>query len=388
MIISRATPAAPLVPALTPQVWGFGGFWVGTGQHPGQGNSAVLPLCPSWEHPLRARGHSDTPTPRWGHPDPKPHPAPRARGWRHRALVATEHLTRGHTFGSCSILCVSHSSPSSSSPFKALRLHSTETISWPRPRLWLLGWAGSWALSGCQRCQEPSSPSHLAAPGVQGREQGWGLGAGLGASRAGFCLLPPHAKHRSIPQHRGQLPSHKLFPWEEITPNPRGGRAERAGNGVEAPEPWAGLGAGGGAPSPSSCIPTGQELVQEHRGQGMGSGCGRWHPGLCAPAPAPIPGSCGSFPLPSKPCHCAGGSGGIPAPPAPSPGWGSPKSWLPSAPTHRHPRPSPRTPARGGEGRSRLIPGDPRRPHPVTLPVPLPARFGSRALVLHYFKLV
>lgn len=214
---------------------------------------------------------------------------------------------------------------------------------------------------------------------------------------------------------------------------------------MEAPEPWAGLGAGRGAPSPSSCIPTGQELVREHRGWRTGSGCGRWHAGLCAPAPGgcegcepPSPagapplagfwqgarwgcpaahhlpdsthqplsntaarldfiptnlglrtqGSCGSFPLPSKPCHCAGGSGGIPAPPAPSPGWGSPKSWLPSAPTHRHPRPSPRTPARGGEGRSRLIPGDPRRPHPVTLPVPLPARFGSRALVLHYFKLV
>lgn len=186
MIISRATPAAPLVPAVTPQPGGPGGS-LGQGrargscQHPGRGNSAILPLCPSWEHPLRAQGHRDTPTPRWRHPDPEPRPAPRARGRRHRALVATELLTRGHTFGSCSILCLSHSSPSSSSPFKALRLRSTETISWPRPRIWLLGCAGSWALSGCQRCQE----AFLAIPPRCSARAGPGAGPGAGSGAGG-----------------------------------------------------------------------------------------------------------------------------------------------------------------------------------------------------------
>lgn len=80
-----------------------------------------------------------------------------------------------------------------------------------------------------------SSQSHLAAPRGQGREQGRGLGAGLGASRAGLRLLPPHAKDRSIPRHREQLPSHKIFPWEEITPTPRGGRAEDMGWKLRSP---------------------------------------------------------------------------------------------------------------------------------------------------------
>ena len=80
--------------------------------------------------------------------------APRAGGWGHWALVATEHLAHDGVFGSHSILCLFHSSPSSFSPFKALRLCRTETISWPGPRTWLLRSALSWALSGCQPWQE------------------------------------------------------------------------------------------------------------------------------------------------------------------------------------------------------------------------------------------
>lgn len=187
--------------------------------------------------------------------------------------------------------------------------------------------------------------------------------------------------------------------------------------------------------------------MREHRGQGTGSGCGRWHAGLCAPAPGgcegceppagppPLagawqgarggsptvhhladsprtshcqtprlglisskqtrgcePGQLQIVPAPVKaPATVRRARGGIPAPPAPSPGWGSPKSWHPQHPPTGTPGP-PRAP-RGhrrevGREEPRLIPGDPRRPHPVTLPVPLPARFGSPALVLHYFKLV
>lgn len=80
--------------------------------------------------------------------------APRAGGRGHWALVATEHSAHDGVFGSHSILCLFHSSPSSFSPFKALRLCRTETISWPGPRTWLLRSALSWALSGCQPWQE------------------------------------------------------------------------------------------------------------------------------------------------------------------------------------------------------------------------------------------
>lgn len=101
--------------------------------------------------------------------------APRVGGRGHWVLVATEHLARDSVFGSHSILCLFHSSPSSFSPFKALRLCRTETISWPWPRTWLLRSALSWALSGCQPWQEPRfaiPPGHgVPRPGSRSTAQ-------------------------------------------------------------------------------------------------------------------------------------------------------------------------------------------------------------------------
>lgn len=79
---------------------------------------------------------------------------PQEGGWGHWALVAAERSAHDGVFGSHSILCLFHSSPSSFSPFKALRLCRTETISWLGPRTWLLCSAQSWALSACQPWQE------------------------------------------------------------------------------------------------------------------------------------------------------------------------------------------------------------------------------------------
>lgn len=127
------------------------------------------------------------------------------------------------------------------------------------------------------------------------------------------------------------------------------------------------------------------------------------------------PGQLQIIPAPVKALPLCGGLGRDPASPAPR--WscstvlglaeipaascsGQSPSQHPPAQHHReqHPRAPPALPVHpGATGCSRcevgreepwLIPGDPCRPHPVTLPVPLLARFGSRALVLHYFKLV
>lgn len=90
-----------------------------------------------------------------GHPESLPAgPPPQEGGWGHWALVAAERSAHDGVFGSHSILCLFHSSPSSFSPFKALRLCRTETISWLGPRTWLLCSAQSWALSACQPWQE------------------------------------------------------------------------------------------------------------------------------------------------------------------------------------------------------------------------------------------